>query len=98
MLATVHDQAVVEGDAAPELPRPDARVRPWRSPLAWGMALMFGMTSLITYSMFTWLPILLTGKGDGVDARVPVGAGARKSGDYEDFDAGGAEEDDDLPF
>lgn len=63
VLATVHDHAVVAGDAAPELPWPDVRVRPWRSPLAWGMALMFGMTSLITYSMFTWLPILLTEAG-----------------------------------
>lgn len=38
----------------------------WRSPLAWGMAFMFGMTSLITYSMFTWLPTIF---GDaGADA------------------------------
>ncbi|WP_159679138.1 MFS transporter [Luteimonas sp. 9C] len=37
--------------------------RVWRSPIAWGMTLMFGMTSLITYSMFTWLPLLLTEAG-----------------------------------
>lgn len=37
--------------------------RVWRSPIAWGMALMFGMTSLITYAMFTWLPLLLTEAG-----------------------------------
>ncbi|MDR6992391.1 MFS transporter [Luteimonas sp. 3794] len=37
--------------------------RAWRSPIAWGMALMFGMTSLITYAMFTWLPLLLTEAG-----------------------------------
>lgn len=35
----------------------------WRSPLAWGMAAMFGMTSLITYSMFTWLPKILADAG-----------------------------------
>src|SRR5690606_39780259 len=35
----------------------------WRSPLAWGMSLMFGMTSLITYTMFTWLPKLLAESG-----------------------------------
>lgn len=35
----------------------------WRSPVAWGMALMFGMTSLVVYSMFTWLPKLLTDAG-----------------------------------
>jgi len=37
--------------------------RVWRSPIAWGMALMFGMTSLITYAMFTWLPLLLIEAG-----------------------------------
>ena len=34
-----------------------------RSPIAWGMALMFGTTSLITYAMFTWLPLLLSQAG-----------------------------------
>lgn len=62
-LAGIHDAAVGEGDAAPELAAPAVRIRPWRSPLAWGMALMFGMTSLITYSMFTWLPKLMTEAG-----------------------------------
>lgn len=67
VLAAVHDGAVRAGDAAPELaapsPKASATIRPWRSPLAWGMALMFGMTSLITYSMFTWLPKLMTEAG-----------------------------------
>jgi CP family cyanate transporter-like MFS transporter len=31
----------------------------WRSSLAWGMAGMFGMTSLTTYAMFAWLPKIL---------------------------------------
>lgn len=35
----------------------------WRSPVAWGMAGMFGMTSLITYSMFTWIPSILADAG-----------------------------------
>ncbi|KPH19157.1 MULTISPECIES: MFS transporter [Rhodococcus] len=35
----------------------------WRSPVAWGMAGMFGMTSLITYSMFTWIPSILRDAG-----------------------------------
>lgn len=35
----------------------------WRSPLAWGLALMFGMTSLNTYSMFSWLPRIFTSAG-----------------------------------
>ncbi|MGW4242279.1 MFS transporter [Nocardia sp. NPDC004722] len=37
--------------------------RVWRSPLAWGMAFMFGMTSLITYSLFTWMPTIFSDAG-----------------------------------
>lgn len=33
------------------------------TPLAWGMAFMFGMTSLVTYATFAWLPIVLTDAG-----------------------------------
>lgn len=62
-LARSHDRAVTASDEAPELAAPPARGRAWRSPVAWGMALMFGMTSLITYSMFTWLPKLLVEAG-----------------------------------
>ena len=35
----------------------------WRSPVGWGMAGMFGMTSLVTYSMFTWIPDILADAG-----------------------------------
>jgi CP family cyanate transporter-like MFS transporter len=38
-------------------------IRPWRSPAAWALALLFGCTSLNTYTMFAWLPPLLTGAG-----------------------------------
>lgn len=74
-LARTHDRAVAGGDEAPELngadlsgadlsdSKPAARGRVWRSPVAWGMTLMFGMTSLVTYSMFTWLPKLLVEAG-----------------------------------
>ncbi|WP_101926589.1 MULTISPECIES: MFS transporter [Luteimonas] len=48
-------------DVAPAAPVVRGRV--WISPVAWGLALMFGMTSLITYAMFTWLPTLLTEAG-----------------------------------
>ncbi|WP_086459767.1 MFS transporter [Agreia sp. VKM Ac-1783] len=34
--------------------------RVWRSPLAWSMGLLFGMTSLNVYAAFAWLPELLT--------------------------------------
>jgi CP family cyanate transporter-like MFS transporter len=62
VLAAIHDRAIAADDAAPELP-PPARGRVWRSPLAWGMAFMFGMTSLVTYTTFTWLPVLLADAG-----------------------------------
>ncbi len=62
-LARCHDAAVADDDEAPELATPPVRGKVWRSSLGWGMALMFGMTSLITYSMFTWLPKLLTEAG-----------------------------------
>ncbi len=35
----------------------------WRTRLGWAAALMFGMTSLITYSMFAWLPTLFVDAG-----------------------------------
>ncbi|MBB1471598.1 MULTISPECIES: MFS transporter [unclassified Luteimonas] len=62
-LARVHDRAVLPGDGAPELAAPPPRVRTWRTAIGWGMALMFGMTSLMTYALFTWLPKLLTDAG-----------------------------------
>lgn len=37
---------------------PVARSRVWHTGLGWGMALMFGMSSLATYAMFTWLPLI----------------------------------------
>ena len=62
-LARIHDHAVVPGDEAPELEVPPARGRVWRTGLGWGLALMFGTTSLVTYAMFTWLPKLLVEAG-----------------------------------
>ncbi|MHA7134611.1 CynX/NimT family MFS transporter [Oerskovia turbata] len=44
--------------------------RAWRSPLAWGIAGMFGLNSLNTYVMFAWLPHIL------VDAGFSEGAAA----------------------
>ncbi|MGA4692617.1 CynX/NimT family MFS transporter [Rhodococcus sp. AB351] len=49
------------GEVAPVDPKTDGRV--WRSPVGWGMAGMFGMTSLVTYSMFTWIPDILADAG-----------------------------------
>ncbi len=39
--------------------------RVWKTSLGWGMALMFGMTSLGTYSLFTWLPKVMVAAGAG---------------------------------
>ncbi|HEY8296178.1 MAG TPA: MFS transporter, partial [Micrococcaceae bacterium] len=40
-----------------------AKINPWRSPMALGLAIMFGCTSLNTYAMFAWLPGILTEAG-----------------------------------
>ncbi|MCS3779697.1 MFS transporter [Tsukamurella ocularis] len=53
-----HDVEDVTGEAPSE---PTGRI--WRSPLAWGAAAMFGMTSLNTYAMFTWIPTILSDSG-----------------------------------
>ena len=42
---------------------PTASLPVWRSSMAWGMTLMFGMTSGGTYAMFNWLPKILTDAG-----------------------------------
>ena len=42
---------------------PVSRRRVWHTGLGWGMALMFGMTSLATYAMFTWMPRIFTDAG-----------------------------------
>lgn len=66
-LAHAHDRAVTTQDEAPELACPHKPGRVWRSPVAWGLTLMFGMTSLTTYSMFTWLPKLLLEAGGSAE-------------------------------
>lgn len=42
---------------------PVIRNRVWHTALGWGMALMFGMTSLATYAMFTWMPRIFVDAG-----------------------------------
>jgi CP family cyanate transporter-like MFS transporter len=39
------------------------RVPVHRSPIAWGLALLFGMNALNLYAMFTWLPVRLIDAG-----------------------------------
>lgn len=62
-LARLHEHAVAPGDEAPELAAPPARGQVRRTSLGWGLALMFGMTSLVSYAMFTWLPKLMVEAG-----------------------------------
>ena len=52
-------------DAIADAPDPAAQPhgRVSRTSLGWGMTLMFGMTSLMTYSMFTWLPRIVVEAG-----------------------------------
>ncbi|ALE06580.1 hypothetical protein AL755_15785 [Arthrobacter sp. ERGS1:01] len=49
-------ELVVHQSAAKAAP---AKMNLWRSPTAWGLTLMFGCTSLNTYSLFAWLPEVL---------------------------------------
>lgn len=48
---------------APVTTAPVPKMNLWRSPTAWGLMFMFGCTSLNTYSMFAWLPEILTEAG-----------------------------------
>lgn len=39
------------------------KISVWRSPMALGLTVMFGCTSLNTYAMFAWMPVILTEAG-----------------------------------
>ncbi|WP_435014074.1 CynX/NimT family MFS transporter [Xanthomonas arboricola] len=62
MVHTSHRRISATGPA-PVTPTPEAEGRVARTALGWSMAVTFGMTSLVTYSMFTWLPTLLREAG-----------------------------------
>lgn len=47
----------------PPAPPPAVNGKVWRTRLGWSMTLMFGMTSLVSYAMFTWLPSIMTEAG-----------------------------------
>jgi CP family cyanate transporter-like MFS transporter len=44
-------------------PTPGPRIRPWRSPIGWGLALIFAGCSSNTFALFTWLPAVLIDRG-----------------------------------
>jgi CP family cyanate transporter-like MFS transporter len=62
------DDAGAEVSTAPDV---DASGRVWRSPLAWGLALMFAMNSLNAYVMIAWLPQILLDAGIDAAATGP---------------------------
>lgn len=64
LLARERRRAVVVTAQPPaDVPAERPPGKAWRSPVGWGMAGMFGMTSMITYSMFTWIPDILSDAG-----------------------------------
>ena len=55
-----HPRTVPPGDPAPDRPH---RIAVHRSPIAWGLALLFGMNALNLYALFAWLPTRLVDAG-----------------------------------
>ncbi|MBD2761491.1 MFS transporter [Kocuria sp. cx-116] len=55
------DGARAASSVVPDAAR--APVKPWRSPIGWGLVLLFVGTSSNTFSMFTWLPRVITSYG-----------------------------------
>jgi CP family cyanate transporter-like MFS transporter len=55
--------AVPAGRAAPAGTRTVQHLNPWRSPVAWGLAIFLAGNSAQTYVYFTWLPPYLNGQG-----------------------------------
>lgn len=53
------DAPLVNGLAAP----PPVKINPWRSPVAWGLAIFLAGNSAQTYVYFTWLPPYLSAQG-----------------------------------
>lgn len=56
--ALLRDSTRDQGDGVEEA-RADVVRSLWRSPLAWALAVIFGLSSLNAYAMFAWLPVLL---------------------------------------
>jgi CP family cyanate transporter-like MFS transporter len=53
---------LLQGDREPG-DRRAHRIAVHRSPISWGLALLFGMNALNLYAMFTWLPVRLVDAG-----------------------------------
>lgn len=62
----VRDRSARQAPSSPptdDLPAVLPRVRPWRSPIGWGLALIFAGCSSNTFALFTWLPAVLIDRG-----------------------------------
>lgn len=61
----VRDRSAQASSSPPadDLPTVRLRIRPWRSPIGWGLALIFAGCSSNTFALFTWLPPVLIDRG-----------------------------------
>ncbi|SDZ07222.1 MFS transporter [Herbiconiux ginsengi] len=55
----VERRASAEEPAAVDVPTPAVFGLVWRSPIAWSLMLVFGVTALNSYALFAWLPEIL---------------------------------------
>lgn len=61
--AGVPPAAAAQGSSARQESAAPQKISVWRSPMAIGLTVMFGCTSLNTYAMFAWLPVILSEAG-----------------------------------
>lgn len=59
----VQEQAFDAGSSPSTSAVPVPKLVPWRSPVAWGLAIFLAGNSAQTYVYFTWLPPYLSGQG-----------------------------------
>lgn len=71
VLFTVGLGAMLLGKDLPQAPRGTHAPLPWKRPLAWVLALIFGLQSLLYWALVTWLPETMVGAGWS-----PISAGA----------------------
>jgi CP family cyanate transporter-like MFS transporter len=66
IIVLIQNRAERRAHTGPTYHRPSApgpRIRPWRSPIGWGLALIFAGCSSNTFALFTWLPAVLIDRG-----------------------------------
>ncbi|WP_258066726.1 CynX/NimT family MFS transporter [Arthrobacter sp. GMC3] len=58
-----HSSAAVDSSVGASMDAAAPKLLPWRSPVAWGLAIFLAGNSAQTYVYFTWLPPYLSGHG-----------------------------------